>query len=136
MRKIYWREFRPADMSGLIWERWYENQEHLFRPPAYTGICEGKIVACAGIQPLWSGVGEAWIAVCPDAHLYTGLPGAIKDILEYVEKVNAFHRVQASVRADDLVALRLDRWLGFQAEGIMRKFGPDEADYIRLARVV
>jgi RimJ/RimL family protein N-acetyltransferase len=44
-------------------------------------------------------------------------------------------RVQASVHAEDGQAVRFARWLGFENEGLMKKYGPDGSDYYRMARV-
>ena len=27
---------------------------------AFTGVQDGKIIACGGIYPIWNGVGDAW----------------------------------------------------------------------------
>jgi len=36
----------------------------------------------------------------------------------------------------DPEAIRFARWMGFEDEGIMYKFGPDGSDYYRMARVL
>jgi len=43
-------------------------------------------------------------------------------------------RIQASVSASDTKALRFASWLGFEDEGLMKKYGPDGSDYRRVAR--
>ena len=44
-------------------------------------------------------------------------------------------RVQASVHAEDHQAVRFARWMGFENEGLMKKYGPDGSDYYRMARI-
>jgi RimJ/RimL family protein N-acetyltransferase len=39
------------------------------------------------------------------------------------------------VHVDDDRAYRFAEWLGFENEGIMRKYGVDGGDYYRMARV-
>ena len=44
-------------------------------------------------------------------------------------------RIQASVHTNDQQAIRYVEWLGFENEGLMKKYGPDGSDYYRFARV-
>lgn len=103
---------------------------------AFTGLIDGYVIASAGIKPLWPGVGEAWI-VASDNMPKKKL-SVIKLIKENFDKMiqdNNFIRVQAGVRSDWLEAKRFAEFLGFEHEGIMRKYGPDGQDYFRMARV-
>jgi RimJ/RimL family protein N-acetyltransferase len=52
-----------------------------------------------------------------------------------VQEDNDLQRIQASVHANDKQAIRYVEWLGFENEGLMKKFGPDGSDYYRFARV-
>ena len=57
-------------------------------------------------------------------------------LLQHVIEENKLTRVQASVHVDDKQAVRYVEWLGFENEGLMKKFGPDGSDYYRFARVM
>ncbi|MEL0098281.1 MAG: hypothetical protein VW907_01850, partial [Opitutae bacterium] len=63
------------------------------------------------------------------------LSRATKEVLhEEIVKTN-YRRVQVNVRADWEVAVRFSKFLGFKEEGLMRKFGPEGADYLRMSIV-
>ena len=103
---------------------------------AFTGLIDGYVIASAGIKPLWPGVGEAWI-VASDNMPKKKL-SVIKLIRENFDRMiqdNNFVRVQACVRSDWPEAKRFAEFLGFEHEGIMKKYGPDGQDYYRMARV-
>jgi len=103
---------------------------------AFTGLIDGYVIASAGIKPLWPGVGEAWI-VASDNMPKKKL-SVIKLIRENFDRMiqdNNFVRVQAGVRYDWPEAKRFAEFLGFEHEGIMKKYGLDGQDYYRMARV-
>lgn len=102
----------------------------------YTLVDGEKIVATAGIHIMWPGVGEGWLIMSKHAveygrsvarYAYRGFDSIMAD--------NGLHRVQASVSSLDPEAVRFARWMGFENEGIMEKFGPDGSDYYRMARI-
>ena len=95
----------------------------------------GEIHAVAGIVPLWEGVGEAW--AIPTKHI-----GKRKIVIGRHFK-NTFHmvandlkmrRVQAAVKVGFDKAHRLVRFLDMEEEGLMKKYGPEGADYVRYAK--
>ena len=94
-----------------------------------------RVLAMAGIFPLWQGVGEAWSLFTPEA-LQHGVAfhlRAVKVLKGFFDQ--GWWRIQTTVRADfETGILWLDR-LGFKDEGLMEKYGPDGSDYIRYARV-
>ena len=57
-------------------------------------------------------------------------------MLDHIQEDFHLHRLQASVRGQDKIANRFVKWLGFKEEGIMERYGPNKADYIRYARLV
>ena len=111
--------------------------ENLNRPgTSFTAIDNGYLIACAGIIPLWSGVGEAWFLASERVHEYTRpIIKAVKKDFNRIIEEQKFVRVQAAVRVDWKQAQRFSRFLGFEEEGLMKKFGPDGSDYYRVSRV-
>ena len=98
--------------------------ESINRPgTSFTAIDNGYLIACAGIIPLWRGVGEAWFLGSERLHEYT------KPIIRAVKK--DFKRMIE----DWEEAQRFAKFLGFKDEGLMEKFGPDGSDYYRVARI-
>tara|TARA_R100001377_G_scaffold10829_2_gene5432 strand:+ start:1318 stop:1758 length:441 start_codon:yes stop_codon:yes gene_type:complete len=111
--------------------------ESINRPgTSFTAIDNGYLIACAGIIPLWSGVGEAWFLGSERLHEYTKpiIRAVKKDFKRMIEEHNLI-RVQAAVRKDWDEAQRFAKFLGFKDEGLMEKFGPDGSDYYRVARI-
>jgi RimJ/RimL family protein N-acetyltransferase len=56
-------------------------------------------------------------------------------LLDHVQDDASLKRIQASVHTNDQQAIRYVEWLGFENEGLMKKYGPDGSDYYRFARV-
>ena len=68
--------------------------------------------------------GKDSLASYDDVIGYTGID---KDV---ILAIGGVHRMW------DGVGEAYAQWLGFEKEGIMRKYGPDGTDYIRYARVI
>lgn len=102
----------------------------------FSLFLDDALLACAGCHLLWEGVAEGWIIVSKQGYespktvaRYTG------KLFETIMNDNDLWRIQASVSASDITALRFAEWLEFKDEGLMEKFGPDGSDYRRLARL-
>jgi len=102
---------------------------------AYSGFWDGKLVAIAGIVCPWPGMGEAWAVLSiPDS------PGCVLSINRHLRRIfggmirnMGLKRIQANVDVGSQVAIRWAEWLGFKQEGgIMRKYGPNGEDFLRL----
>jgi len=94
----------------------------------------GDIVAVTGLAPLWDGVAEAWFL--PTREVKNKKLRTIrlvrKEFDAAIERLK-LRRVQAIVRSDFTDAHKLAKFLGFESEGLMRKYGPDGSDYERYA---
>ncbi len=112
--------------------------EHLITQDAWTGFYLGKPIVCGGIHPLWEVglVAEVWIIMQrgQNKHKFFMLKN-IKKYLEEVIKIKKYKRIQASIRADFKEGVRFAKWFGMESEGLMKQYGPDGKDYIRLARI-
>lgn len=103
---------------------------------SYTGLYEGRPVMCAGVRTLWPGVGEAWILLSPE--IVNFKKEMYYTVIQYLEKIikeNGLWRVQAHARTDVPVAVRFLEHLGFEREGLMRKFDPQGRDCFLYALV-
>lgn len=95
---------------------------------AFSAVAAGRIVGCAGIVPLWPGVGQAW-AVLSDialAHPIT-LTRTIQREMARIEAMHGLHRIQATVAEEHVAGRRWLAWLGFEVEGLMCNYGPGGA---------
>lgn len=103
----------------------------------YTGMEDDTVLATGGVHRMWDGVGEAWLLVGKEGYEKPRTVARYTDLIfQHIQEEYDLFRIQASVSALDIVANRYARWLGFEKEGIMRKYGPDGSDYIRYARVM
>jgi len=101
-------------------------------------ICEdGRVIACGGVHIMWNGVGEGWLVMSTKAYeMPITVARCTVKLFKTIMENNDLWRIQASVHSGDNQSLRYAEWMGFENEGIMKKFGPDGSDYYRFARVV
>lgn len=96
---------------------------------ANTLMQDGRVIAIVGFYELWPGVYELW--ALPSKYIYMYPTQYVRHMRYYVNCIFdnfGAHRLQTSSIAD----LVHDRWmacLGFECEGILRKYGPDMVDY-------
>jgi RimJ/RimL family protein N-acetyltransferase len=104
---------------------------------AFTGFAEDGIIGCAGILPVWSGVGHAWVVMGKDYKSHR--IWIHKNVKSFMNKVICgldLRRVQANVVCDfDAGKEWLER-MGFENEGRMKKYGPDGKDHYLYARII
>jgi len=63
-----------------------------------------------------------------------GFHKTVKMFIPYIMERLGVQRLQISVLCGNMVAWKWARSLGFECEGIMRKYGPEGADYWLFAR--
>lgn len=100
--------------------------------PSYTARTgDGKIIGSAGVFVVHPGLGEAWVLQGALVHRHaTWFHRTIKRVLLDIARQFELHRVQAHVDTYFEDGQRWMRLLGFHAEGVLEKFGPDKHDYI------
>ena len=122
-----------AQGTEELWELAREREKNGM---CLTGVVNGEIVACGGIDLMWTGVGEVWLMLTPETDKYPiGTYEIIRDGLDKIIKDNKLHRVQAYGRIGFDRAHTLFKHLNFKPEGIARKYTPDKADCISYAKV-
>ena len=101
-----------------------------------TLMADDEPILCSGIIDLWPGVGEGWFISTDQLseHPVT-LARATKEVLHHEIDDRGYWRVQVNVRSDWGTAIRFAKFLGFKNEGLMKKFGPDKVDYVRMSIV-
>ncbi len=102
-----------------------------------TGVVDGRIVGCGGIDLMWKGVGEVWIMLVSEVDKYpVKAYEVIRDGLDKLIKDNNLWRVQAWGRIGFDASHTLFRHLNFVPEGIARKYGHDGTDYILYGLII
>tara|TARA_Y100000310_G_scaffold342008_1_gene443311 strand:- start:1180 stop:1599 length:420 start_codon:yes stop_codon:yes gene_type:complete len=111
------------------------------RGPCWTGFDENMgIIACGGVARICPGVGEAWLVASGLVHrnkLY--FHRFCRAQLITACTALYLHRVQAVVQVKHRFGHRWIKSLGFQAEGVLRRYALDGGDsiiYSRLPREV
>ena len=100
---------------------------------SYTLLNGGRIFLCAGVKDAWNiencKVGEAWALFSKESYEFNlTLVRILKRGLTEIINDNTYNRIQARARADSITAQRLLLVLGFEFEGILRKFEIDGGD--------
>lgn len=106
---------------------------------SYTALWDGRIVGVGGASMMWTGVWEFWLILSKDTKL-DGVHGivafdAIKKKVDEIIKDNKIVRAQATARVDFPKAIKMLEALGFEREGLLRRYTPDGASVYRYARI-
>ena len=137
------QRFKPEHLNELILQPAQEFArsslsdrglaESLAEGDSYAGIIDGRVVACAGVQQMWEGRGEAWALIARDIGP-RGMHELHFQAKRFLER-SALRRIEASC---DAASAQAHRWLillGFKYEGPLAKYTPDGRDCLRFARV-
>ena len=103
---------------------------------AYTLFVNDKPIVAGGIFIVWQGVAEGWVIA--NRNIYDVKFLAAKEIKKRTDllcKKNKINRLQTSVKAEFKTGIRFANWLGLETEGLMKKYGPDGSDYLRMAKI-
>lgn len=109
---------------------------HLEELEGYSAIMDGgEVVCCAGLAqwPDLPHIATAWAFV--NRNISGGAFLAVTKASMAMLDGAMQHRIEALCRADLEPAQRWLRRLGFDYEGIARRYGPDGSDFMRYARV-
>jgi hypothetical protein len=106
------------------------NQGH-----AITAILQSKPVAIFGAIDVWDGVAEMWLNCEERLRTYgKTMTRAAQIYADYIVISRNLHRLQITVRCADLRAVRWGLALGFEIEGLMKKYGADGSDFFMMSR--
>lgn len=102
---------------------------------AVTIFKGNKALAVIGVVMLWNGVGEMWAIFDNQARDYkkTMLKSG-KTFCDISFRYLHLHRLQITVRTDDNRALNYAKHLDFKEECVMKRYGPDQVDYLLMTR--
>jgi len=102
---------------------------------AITAYLHGRPVACFGYVKLWDGVAEMWLLIEERGREFgkTLTRGAIA-FRDYAVITENLHRLQITVRCDDIRAVKWAKVIGFLPECVMHQYGPDKASFYLFAR--
>ena len=98
---------------------------------SFAGIVGADRVIClAGVQPLWDGVGYAWVRFAPDSHDHKiWLYKYIRIYLNHLVLKYKFWRVHATVACNHMAGCSWIESFGFEVESTLVKYGPSKEDH-------
>jgi hypothetical protein len=104
--------------------------------PAITAVVNNSPLAVFGFIHYWSGMAEFWSMFDDRMRRYPkSMTHIARQFLYIAERSEVLHRLQITVKSDDIRAYRWAKALGFEEEGLMRKFLPDGSDSYMMARI-
>ena len=102
---------------------------------AFTAILHGMPVACFGSVRIWNGVEEMWLLMEERGRdVAVSLTKAAIAYRDFRVISGNLHRLQITVRCEDMRAVRWAKAIGFTIDGMMMKYGPDGSDYYLMSR--
>jgi len=115
-----------VELNDMV-RRWTKTKE--LTGPAITGVYDGRIVGCGGLEILWPGFAEVWCLFVSDIgkHACT-LMRVGRIILKDWVKNYSLIRIQTPLRADFGPGIRFAKAFGFEYEATLHKYHPDETD--------
>jgi hypothetical protein len=103
---------------------------------AITAYLHGRPVACFGYLVMWTGVAEMWLLIEERGRQYgKSLTRAAITVRDCAVLSGNLHRLQITVRCGDIRAVKWANALGFDQEAVLRRYGPDQADFYIFARI-
>ena len=103
--------------------------------PAFSAYCEGNLIAVAGINLLWKGVGEAWVMFGCDPFEHRWF--IHKTTIRFINRLSddlKLVRLQAVVKQGHYAGIVWVNHLGFDFEGDMKAYFNGET-YLRYAKI-
>ena len=98
--------------------------------PAMTGVADGRIVGCSGLEIWWPGMAEGWCVFVKDIYKYKmGLRLLKNKFYTWMDEYK-INRIQAPLRADFEDGKKLAVFLGFECENPnpMKRYHCDDSD--------
>jgi hypothetical protein len=106
------------------------------RGEAFTAWIEDEVMFIGGMIPLFTGVAEVWSLTGEPVALYPkAFHKAVNKMLDYWDSLYNLHRIQCKVVSEHERSREWLKRLGFQEEGLMRKYDAKGNDYYMYARV-
>jgi len=105
--------------------------------PSFTGFWDEEIIGCAGVTPVWHGRAIAWalISIHAGPARMLAIHRDVGEFLDDVQRRPEFRRIEATCAREFTAARRWVIMLGFQHEGLMRRYDAQGVDHDLYARV-
>ena len=104
---------------------------------SFSGVIGSDHVICsAGVQPIWDGVGYAWVRFSEDAREHKfWLYKNIKKYLNLLVVKNKLWRVHATVACNHMAGCSWIESFGFEMETTLKEYGPYREDHYMYRKI-
>ena len=102
-------------------------------PYLYSYFEKGKILCVGGLLHKWEGRAESFFVYDKEATFRFLVK--IRRFTREMCELSGYKRIEATIKKDDTMSFNWMKGLGFEREGLMRKFGTDGEDYYMYARI-
>ena len=104
---------------------------------SFSGIVGSNHVICiAGVEPIWDGVGYAWVRFSKDAREHKfWLYKNIKKYLNLLVVKNKLWRVHATVACNHMAGCSWIESFGFEMESTLKEYGPYREDHYMYRKI-
>lgn len=101
-----------------------------------TMLVNDNPVGMGGIVPMWDHVAFGWIIATDEINKYkkTFFSTIVRHFVWLIKEFD-LHRIEANVLPDNVRSIEMLKRMGFENEGLMRKYDELGKDYYRLAWV-
>ena len=129
-------KFQPEDLENLLLQPAQafmkplfsdaEYGESLAQHPSYTAFsASGRVLGCGGAIEQWNGRAIVWaLLACDSGKHFTAIHRAVASFLNGLP----YHRIETTVDSNFAQGKRWADLLGFEFEGVARKYTPDGKD--------
>jgi len=136
--------FETSHLDEIKPSQWFSNYYDSIKTLAsnnkvivYTFMLEDKPACIVGAYKIHDGVSQVFSIMSDLIKVNVfDFTRQFKLLVHNYTKVSESHRLQFYVKKDFKEACRFAEFLGFNEEGLMRKFGPDKQDFYLYARVL
>ena len=104
---------------------------------SFSGVIGSDHVICiAGVQPIWDGVGYAWVRFSEDAREHKfWLYKNSKKYLNLLVVKNKLWRVHATVACNHMAGCSWIESFGFEMESTLKEYGPYREDHYMYRKI-
>ncbi len=96
---------------------------------------DGNLCGVLGGYLIWSGVASLGALFTPHLTKYrVSSIRAVNNLIDHTITGLKLHRLEMAVAADYKTGHRWAKALGFEPEGLMKKYGPDQRDHVLYGR--
>lgn len=127
-----------AEAEKLPWLRGHDTDYSAACVPnlSYAALIDGKPLVMGGLLPIWQGRAHAWMLRGPvPMRAWPRITRMVSHVFAYAENRLGYRRIEAIIDPEWGSSCAWATRLGFNAEGVLERYTPDDRDMIAVARI-